>query len=399
MKSNPSEDSFHHQLGDVLRADAAAATACDEPDAVLLAEYLEGSLDEITLQDFEAHLAGCPTCRQLAMESAALLGEPEDTTEGITERTISQGAEILTPSFGQPKRNGSGVLWPLVIAAGLAALTVRLWWSPTEAPGISSDLSPNTPAISCPSDVTAPSTQIEPSAPIERALAGQLRPISAFADLLGEERQAVRRVDNGRGAQPTSPRWSLIADRRPVFRWYPETTASSGLDAEVQGEILLVDAQERLVANIPIASAVETGNGQLSLPFGKSEPPLLAGELYAWKVNQRIDGEILASDYVPFQIIEDELPLEGNLSNSTASSLDRPSFAAMLADAGRLDEALQVLSILDSKEDFQTAEALLEAIFEHQHLAPEIAAKEKQRMGWPTTPPPEPVTNNPGKQP
>jgi len=80
-ESTPAVSDFEAEadLRDAL-AETPGACSGDHPDPVLVAEYLDGVLDDAEREDLEAHLAGCGSCRRIMTEARRALGEASPET-------------------------------------------------------------------------------------------------------------------------------------------------------------------------------------------------------------------------------------------------------------------------------------------------------------------------------
>lgn len=403
------EDLIVEQLRSALETEGSDMEPCPSLDWVLLAEYLDNRLDGTTRLDLEAHLSACSSCRRLVMESA-LASQPDAAPQvpgtsspqvpGTSGRPQDQMPNQVPGTFKPPHKNqvpgtfaapdfsapGPSTLrrrWPLALAAGLAALAAGLLWqAPTVAPP------PSEPGVSPPGSATVASGSLGD------ALRGQLPPIAAFEEMLDLGRRPVLRHGSSRRApQPLSPRWSLTSQVRPTFVWLAPPPSMTEPPTHPPGEVdlsevLLVDSEETVVARIPALAMDGDGDGDgaggvETVRWPASLPDLEPGQTYAWKINTSTGDGPVASDYVPFRVA----PQPQQVSESQAWSgsqgvSDALAEAASLAMAGHLEAALERLRALQDPADRAAAEPLLGAIFEAQKLTPELASRQRQRLGW-----------------
>lgn len=374
------------QIRATLNDDGAPVEACkaslDMEWAAQLAAYLDNALEAREQETVEAHLASCPSCRRLAMDSAGMLRGGADDLNPAEEDEADPVVPWIPYVASRPRAS-----WPLALAAGLAALVAGLWSSRQgESPE-----SPESPVA-----MIAEATTAADPAPhdgstddlVQRALQGHLAPLPAFESLLDAgQRPVLRHSATDLGPAPLSPRWTLVSTPRPVFAWRATWPGTSG-------EIFLIDDNETLVATLPFVGST-TPVTRLALP--DEVPALEPGRLYAWKVNVQYAENIVASDYVPFQVTPGEPPgLDG--MRVTEDDVDGIlEHAARLAVDGRFDDALTVLQTLDPAEHGRRAGPLLAAIFEKQQMFPKLERLQRQQMGWPNTPPRPDISGDSGE--
>ena len=348
----------HYERPDPGEANAA------HPDDLELSAYLEGRLSPEAQEVLEGHLAICTECRQLARCSAAAV-------------SASESPETSQPPPEAPVRPPSGFSRSWKVAA-LLALTlgglllfrsqdeVRL--RGLETLGVSKSALAGRPA--------------EEIAELRRAADGRWPKNRHFEALLLEAPSpnpdaVLRSASSLRSPVPLEPRWSGTLSPTPRFRWLGR---SSGAEAEV----VLVDEGERLVLSLPIASRVGSSPpaevpGLESLPFPADTPPLLPGGTYFWKINTRLDGEWIASEYVPFRVLTPDQA--AGLHGSLAADEGAPFLRAMsFARYGLWREAAIAVIGLAPEVDRDHLYPLVESLLGETHLPQEVLETQAQGL-------------------
>lgn len=125
LEHNNTALEFETMLRQHLARGGAVVAACTGVDADGASAYLEGSLAGAARSGFEAHLAGCPTCRRYVIElsrlSQSLSPTPVTTTRGVWEQLHTTLATWFDPA---------GWRWqwaPAAAALFLAVLAVQMW--------------------------------------------------------------------------------------------------------------------------------------------------------------------------------------------------------------------------------------------------------------------------------
>lgn len=196
-----------------------------------------------------------------------------------------------------------------------------------------------------------------------------------FTDFLdGQEHSALRGASLSDAPRPVAPRWSALRRARPVFRWY----AGGGLPGEHRGEILVVDDTERVVATLPYDFAAVDPSVSLELAWSADQAPLEPDRNYAWKVNAVAAGGWVASEYVPFRVLDTEAVgvhlarVDGNVFRTGVE----------MAALGLYDEALATFAGLGRRDD-AVLERFATAILARKRLTGELAEMELKR--WSTS--------------
>ncbi len=277
-----------------------------------LATYIDGEISGAARERLEAHLAGCASCRNLAMEASLAVQDRDATVAADDPKTAWW--RLWRPAFGLTAA-------ALVVALGLSLLRSG---ATTDAERLAA------------AGVSA--AAIESAGPelVRRtvdALAGTWPRPAGFDRFLSGGRPVMRGPSAVAAPVPLAPRWSIIDDERPRFTWRLDLEAT-------EYEILVVDENETLIAAFPITDASTTG--EITADYPADAEPLEAGKAYAWKVNARIAEESVASSYVPFSraSLEDQAKHRTELESAGTSPLLR---AVALASSGRYRPALEAL--------------------------------------------------------
>jgi hypothetical protein len=339
-----------------------AAATCDTPvDPVTLAEYLDRALDSREESRVEEHLARCCLCRQVATEAALAIAE--DTGK----------AEVLNFDRGRPRKIWVARRWSgrlLATAAVLFSLLGAGFWLRSWQ---QADLSERLATVGV-DEATFLESSSSLLARARKALDGELGDPALFGKFLdAERRSALRGASVMRSPEPISPRWSVVRETRPTFRWYLPLTDSKNI-GPLHGEIMLVDDHEQLVAALPFELAPDTLRAPTELTWPAERASLEVGRVYAWKVNTEVNGEWLSSEYVPFQIHAEttrrltELP-----SNEFLASVD-------LASLGLYEEALEQLAQATMLQGGEATRLhLLRAILTRKRCSTDLTERELQR--------------------
>lgn len=349
------DSSFEDQVRDALR-DREPEEPGPHLSPVTLTELLEGTLSEDDRTAAEAHLTECGACREWAVTAA-----------GASERGAGSGtgAVVSHPAASRPRprRKAGPKRWGWAAAAVLV-LAASLWQWQEHWP-------------------RAPKPEAQVEAWVAQALQGELPDVVLFPDLdstgagAGDEARLRSGSLLDRPLQ-ISPRWSRILGRRPTFVF-----ATQGDNAE----ILLVDGTENLVATISTEGALDLVAGIATghIPLPDSLEDLTPGGRYAWKVNSRIDGELVASPYVPFEVLtEEESAALARRLDIAGDDLFRRG--AVFAAAGLLGEASRAFGRwpegnlgLAGEESAELQDELLEELVRRQKL-PEVLAQSDEDL-------------------
>lgn len=267
----------------------------------VLTDFLEGNLPEGEGKAVEAHLATCCDCREWAYESGAAL------EEAASQETPLAGREPLgeltpgrpTPGRPTPPRSTRPIL-PIPERPGPSPRRSAPRWLPWAAAAVLVIAASywlagfNPPAGYGPQGKGTNTEHREQIATwTAAALRGELPPTNLFPSLAQPSGAAQYRSTNSLlKPLPLSPRWSKTASTRPSFSFYSEATLH---------ELVLVDAQEALVATIPVEKN-PTASFEMIVPFPRDLPDLQPGTIYAWKINGEVAGEESVSEFVPFEI-------------------------------------------------------------------------------------------------
>lgn len=281
-------------------------------DPVDLAEYLDGVLPGPQRAEIEAHLAACTSCRTWAMEA---------------------GLAIAPEEIRRPRRKWQ----PLVAAATVIfAILVGLFWQQTQKSRL-----------------------------LTRLATAEIPQASLFdSTLFGTASSPTLRAGNSSNVpHPVEPRWSALREPRPTLHWY------AGNAGPVDGEILVVDDQDRLVASFSTDGAIQQPNGRRELPWPNGLDALTVDSTYAWKINEIVDGEWRASEFVPFQRIRVHDP------DFPEDPLAR---AISLADLGLFNEALISLAKIHV-QDNADVERLARQVLQQKRLQDDVLEKELER--------------------
>jgi len=328
MNAKPTED----LLREVLKETPEEACSGVLPENLvlehlapeLLTAFLEGSLsaDEHLLA--EAHLAACPACRDWMCSASEALESPS-----LEPAPVAEVVAIDAKAF--PRKVSRAWAWA---AAVVLAIGASLWLAHLSGTG-RFDLQSKVSSAGS-EEGEAPVAGFDPQLEtwLAEARQGSLPELDLFPGLEPRGPEAVLRA-GGRllRLRPLSPRWSRVRSSRPSFIF---------TSVVERPEIILVDADETLVARIPVGTDMKASTeagGEFVAPFPETLDPLQAGSLYAWKVGGWKDGEWVASPYVPFQVRspEEEDLLERGLASAEG---DPWREGVVFAATGLLEEAL-----------------------------------------------------------
>lgn len=245
--------------------DATGGTALAEggcPDELELAAYLDQTASTASREEVEAHLAACPTCREVVVETRAWLDEVPAEDAGAP---VPHGAGAGPPLPTRRRRS-----WrPLLAAAAVTLVATGLFvLSGTDESG------------------TVPDSGFE----------------TFVAD---DERPVVRAEDEAR-IELLVPSFTEVGSPRPTLRWRMPSTFDPGDVAGVR--VLVLDAEERPVGREDLRPeglrTVATPDGPATeADFPSDLPDLEPGGLYAWRVDvQNGDGRWWSSGFAPFRI-------------------------------------------------------------------------------------------------
>jgi putative zinc finger protein len=224
------------------------APFADHPDAIATAAYLDGTLPDVTRDDFEAHLAACDECR--AGVAILRLGS-EDDAEAVPPEILRRARSLSNASV--PSRPRRRAALPAGIAAGLLAATgLALWmagWVGHRVPPTGR------------SGADAPET----GSPVEREGGGPV--LQGLGPAGGE----------------------MVDASRLAFRWSP-------IDGADRYVVTVLDAGGNEVAALEIGPP----GGQVPWP---ADRPLLPAGTYLWAVRALVLDRVLAETRpIPFEV-------------------------------------------------------------------------------------------------
>ncbi|MEM1202575.1 MAG: hypothetical protein AAGN66_05045 [Acidobacteriota bacterium] len=326
-------------LEEVLaRLDSAPDDGSDPVDPVLLAEWIDGVLEGDEREAFERRLASSKGGRALAREVA------ENVALG--EFPMDHGSAGETP----PPRGRSGpgrifvgpaARW--LVAAALALVVAGgLWlgrWDPRlEALGVDRMDLWRSPGLA--------SVALD-------GLDGDWPVLDGFGSFLTDQDvPRLRAASAPRVPEPLSPRWTWVRPGDVTLRWTgPGSTF----------EVLVVDDLEQPVGTIRIEPR-GGDDGVHGAPWPPDATPPEPGRAYAWKVNARIDGEWVASEYVPFRVLDTR---RAESLDDRLQGLDGYLAASALAREGLYGEAVDVVAHL-SVDDGDLRRDLLRSMLARQ---------------------------------
>ncbi len=338
-------DRLAADLGAVLRAPAGPPQGLHLDDAALTA-YIDGVISNTKeLERIDEHLADCEECRTVAL--------------------IAGGESVGT----QVETSSSRIRWNrLALAAAallLVGLSAVLWFSKEVGPRAGLALADYA------------SLGVAERGSVESLLRDGQWPVN---DLLTKipvtNSGAVVRSLSSAVPEPLSPRWSSVETQRPVFAFAAVGGAGQGGAMErVEYEIHVLNIDEQPVAVWVAESSARHGGIEIlrsGLPEGRSA--LERGQDYVWKVNASIEGDVIASTYVPFRVSSSDE--QGRLARSLSALSQYPALAATaLARAGRIDAASsELLEAAKDLDQLRHAQELGLALYTRIGIGSELAA-------------------------
>lgn len=121
--------------------------------------------------------------------------------------------------------------------------------------------------------------------------------VDPFSAFIADDAANQLRSTASEAPTPVAPSFTKVQTTTPSFSW------SAGPEETTRYRLLLIDFREELVGSREFAPE-ELGDTS-SVEYPSSFQPLERGEIYAWKVDARVNGMWLPSRFVPFRVAGD----------------------------------------------------------------------------------------------